>query len=330
MGSGETILLRVINSALNQELFFGVANHILTVVAVDAAYTKPFTTSVIMIAPGQTTDVLLTADQTPGHYYMAARAYNSANAPFDNTTTTAILEYKTAPRNAKKGKQSTPIFPRLPGFNDTNSAIAFTSRLRSPSKVKVPLQIDENLFFTVGLGLINCTNPNSPRCQGPNGTRFAASINNMSFVLPKRNSLMQAYYQGQPGIFTTDFPPVPPVKFDYTGNVSRGLWQPVKSTKLYKLKFGAKVQIVLQDTSIVTVEDHPMHLHGYHFAVIGSGFGNFNPQTDPARFNLIDPPYRNTIGTPPGGWVAIRFEADNPGNTENMHIHLIYLVWFQY
>ncbi|KAL9380122.1 hypothetical protein Peur_028604 [Populus x canadensis] len=321
VGSGETILLRVINSALNQELFFGVANHRLTVVAVDAAYTKPFTTSVIMIAPGQTTDVLLTADQTPGHYYMAARAYNSANAPFDNTTTTAILEYKTAPRNAKKGKQSTPIFPRLPGFNDTNSAIAFTSRLRSPSKVKVPLQIDENLFFTVGLGLINCTNPNSPRCQGPNGTRFAASINNMSFVLPKRNSLMQAYYQGQPGIFTTDFPPVPPVKFDYTGNVSRGLWQPVKSTKLYKLKFGAKVQIVLQDTSIVTVEDHPMHLHGYHFAVIGSGFGNFNPQTDPARFNLIDPPYRNTIGTPPGGWVAIRFEADNPG-IWFMHCHL--------
>ncbi|KAJ6878304.1 hypothetical protein NC651_030904 [Populus alba x Populus x berolinensis] len=265
----------------------------------------------IMIAPGQTTDVLLTADQTPGHYYMAARAYNSANAPFDNTTTTAILEYKTAPRNAKKGKQSTPIFPRLPGFNDTNSAIAFTSRLRSPSKVNVPLQIDENLFFTVGLGLINCTNPNSPRCQGPNGTRFAASINNMSF----------AYYQGQPGIFTTDFPPVPPVKFDYTGNVSRGLWQPVKSTKLYKLKFGAKVQIVLQDTSIVTVEDHPMHLHGYHFAVIGSGFGNFNPRKDPARFNLIDPPYRNTIGTPPGGWVAIRFEADNPG-IWLMHCHL--------
>ncbi|KAJ6758196.1 LACCASE-13 [Salix koriyanagi] len=322
VGSGETILLRVINSALNQELFFGVANHRLTVVAVDAAYTKPFTTSVIMIAPGQTTDVLLTADQTPGHYYMAARAYNTANAPFDNTTTTATLEYKTAPpRNAKKGKQSTPIFPRLPGFNDTNSAIAFTSRLRSPSRVEVPLQIDENLFFAVGLGLINCTNPNSPRCQGPNGTRFAASMNNMSFVLPTRNSLMQAYYQGQPGVFTTDFPPVPPVKFDYTGNVSRGLWQPVKATKLYKLKFGARVQIVLQDTSIVSVEDHPMHLHGYHFAVIGAGFGNFNPRTDPAKFNLIDPPYRNTIGTPPGGWVAIRFEADNPG-IWFMHCHL--------
>lgn len=301
---------------MNQELFFAVANHRLTVVAVDAAYTKPFTTSVIMIAPGQTTNVLLTADQTPGRYYMAARAYNTAqNAPFDNTTTTAILEYKSAPCNAKKGKSSPPpILPQLPAYNDTNTATAFTAQLRSPSQVKVPIQIDENLFFTVGLGLINCTNPNSPRCQGPNGTRFTASINNVSFVLPTRNSLMQAYYQGQPGIFTTDFPPVPPLQFDYTGNVSRGLWQPVPGTKLYKLKFGSKVQIVLQDTSIVTTEDHPMHLHGYQFAVVGMGFGNFNPTIDPSKFNLYDPPLRNTIGTPPGGWVAIRFVADNPGN----------------
>ncbi|KAF8068487.1 hypothetical protein N665_1148s0004 [Sinapis alba] len=319
---GETVQLRVINAGLNQELFFSVANHQLTVVETDSAYTKPFTTSVIMIGPGQTTNVLITANQRPGRYYMAARAYNSANAPFDNTTTTAILEYVNAPTRRGRGRgQIAPVFPVLPGFNDTATATAFTNRLRYWKRAPVPLQVDENLFFTVGLGLINCSNPNSPRCQGPNGTRFAASINNQSFVLPRRNSIMQAYYQGMPGIFTTDFPPVPPVQFDYTGNVSRGLWQPVKGTKAYKLKYKANVQIVLQDTSIVTPENHPMHLHGYQFYVVGSGFGNFNPRTDPARFNLFDPPERNTIGTPPGGWVAIRFVADNPG-AWFMHCHI--------
>ncbi|TYH59877.1 hypothetical protein ES332_D08G252400v1 [Gossypium tomentosum] len=325
--AGETILLRIINSALNQELYFGVANHKLTVVAVDASYTKPFTTNVIMIAPGQTTDVLLTADQPPARYYIAAHAYNTANAAFDNTTTTAILEYESAHYSAKGGKYLKPIFPQLPGFNDTATATAFTAQLRSPCKVKVPIEIDESLFFTVGLGLINCKNKNSPRCQGPNGTRFAASINNVSFVFPRSTSLMQAYYQGQPGVFTTDFPPVPPIQFDYTGNVSRGLWQPVKGTKLVKLKFGSKVQIVFQDTSIVTVEDHPMHIHGYDFYVVGSGFGNFDPKNDPAKFNLVDPPLRNTIGTPPGGWVAIRFVADNPG-IWLLHCHLdTHLPW---
>ncbi|XP_044483625.1 laccase-13 [Mangifera indica] len=324
---GETILLRIINSAMNQELFFGVANHKLTVVGVDSSYTKPFTTSVIMIGPGQTTNVLLKADQPPGRYYMAAHAYSTGNAPFDNTTTTAILEYKTAPCSSKKGKSSTPIFPKLPGFNDTATATAFSIQVKSLSAVEVPYVIDESLFFTVGLGLINCTNPNSPRCQGPNGTRFTSSMNNVSFVLPTVNSLMQAYYQGQRGVFTTDFPPVPPIQFDYTGNVSRGLWQPTKGTKLFKLKYGSRVQLVMQDTSIVTVEDHPMHLHGYEFYVVGSGFGNFNPSRDTATFNLVDPPRRNTIGTPPGGWVAIRFIANNPG-IWLMHCHIdAHLTW---
>lgn len=247
---------------------------------------------------------------------MAARAYQTAmNAAFDNTTTTAILEYKSASCNNKKGQPlSTPLLPILPAFNDTATSTAFTAGIRGLSQVNVFTNPDENLYFIVGLGLINCTNPSSPRCQGPNGTRFTASMNNISFVLPTTTSLMQAYYQNTPGIFTTDFPPVPTLQFNYTGNVPRGLWTPSRGTKLYKLKYGSRVQIVLQDTSIVTTENHPMHLHGFHFFVVGSGFGNFNPARDPANFNLVDPPVKNTIGTPPGGWVAIRFVADNPGN----------------
>ncbi|KAJ0718903.1 putative laccase [Helianthus annuus] len=38
---GETSLIRVINAALNQQLFFTIANHKLTVVGADASYVKP-------------------------------------------------------------------------------------------------------------------------------------------------------------------------------------------------------------------------------------------------------------------------------------------------
>ncbi|RVX22788.1 Laccase-3 [Vitis vinifera] len=152
-------------------------------------------------------------------------------------------------------------------------------------------------------------------------------MNNVSFVLPSSNSILQASYQGIPGVFTTDFPASPPLQFDYTGNVSRALWQPVRGTKVYKLKYGSTVQIVFQDTSIFTIENHPMHLHGYHFYVVALGFGNFNPVTDTAKFNLIDPPVRNTIGVPTGGWAVIRFVADNPG-TWLMHCHIdAHLTW---
>ena len=325
MDSGETNLIRVINAAMNQQLFFTIANHKLTVVGADAAYLKPFTTSVIMLGPGQTTDVLITANQPPARYYIAARAYASAQgAPFDNTTTTAILEYKTAPCPAK-GASAKPVSASLPAFNDTATATAFTTALQSPEKAPVPTDIDESLFFTVGLGLNRCpSGAKSSTCQGPNGTRFTASMNNVSFVLPSNFSLLQAHQQGIPGVFTTDFPASPPVKFDYTGNVSRSLWQPVPGTKLYKLKYGARVQVVLQGTSIFTTENHPIHLHGYDFYIIAEGFGNFNPKTDTSKFNLVDPPMRNTASVPVGGWAVIRFVADNPGKEDMKSLAIIY------
>ncbi|KAH6830905.1 laccase 5 [Perilla frutescens var. hirtella] len=297
--TGETNLLRVVNSALNQELFFKVANHKLTVVGADASYVKPFTTSVIMLGPGQTTDVLITADQPSNRYYIAARAYASAQgAPFDNTTTTAILQYESAPCRGGgiNCSSSKPVMPTMPAFNDTATVTAFTTSFRSPRKVEVPTNIDHNLLVTVGLGLNNCSRGTRPRnCQGPiNGTRFTASMNNASFVLPSNFSLLQAHQQGIPGVFTTDFPAKPPRQFDYTGNVSRSLWQPVRGTKTYKLKYGETVQVVLQGTSIFTAENHPIHLHGYDFYIVAEGFGNFNPSKDTAKFNLVDPPMRNT------------------------------------
>ncbi|XAR65980.1 Laccase [Bertholletia excelsa] len=328
INTGESHLLRVINAALNQQLFFTIANHEMTVVGADASYLRPFITSVIMLGPGQTTDVLITGDQPPARYYIAARAYASAQgAPFDNTTTTAILEYKAAPCPAK-GVSIKPVSAIFPNFNDTATATAFSTSLRSPEKALVPADIDENLFFTVGLGLMKCPQgAKSSTCQGPNGGRFAASMNNVSFVLPSNFSILQAHHHGVPGVFSNNFPPVPPRKFDYTGNVSQSLWQPAKGTEVYRLKYGARVQLVIQGTSIVTAENHPIHLHGYDFYIIAEGFGNFNPTTDTKKFNLVDPPMRNTASLPVGGWAVIRFVADNPG-AWIMHCHLdVHLTW---
>ncbi|CAN6380326.1 unnamed protein product [Urochloa humidicola] len=328
--SGETNLLRFINAALNTELFVSIAGHTMTVVGADASYTKPYSTSVLMIAPGQTTDVLVSFDQPPaGRYYLAARAYASAQGvPFDNTTTTAIFDYSTT----SSGDNTTPsvIMPTLPAYNDTAAAMAFTTSLRGLRKAELPSRVDESLFFTVGVGLFNCSSSGGQTCGGPNNTRFAASINNVSFVLPSTGvSILQAHYTDhQEGVFTADFPANPPVQFDYTaGNVSRALWQPVPGTKVYKLKYGAVVQVVLQGTNIFAGENHPIHIHGYDFYVLAQGFGNFHAETHSLLFNLDDPPMRNTVAVPVNGWAVIRFVADNPG-VWLMHCHLdVHITW---
>ncbi|GFZ01554.1 tetratricopeptide repeat (TPR)-like superfamily protein [Actinidia rufa] len=160
----------------------------------------------------------LTADQTPGGYYMAARACTTVqNAPFDDTTT-AILEYK----STNKGVPTRPTLPRLPANKHSYRNIIHNT-IQKSFKGQPKLRIVAAYLMQHSWGS-NCT------------TRY-------SYL------------------------------FD------RG---------------------------------HPIHLHGYHFYVVGQGFGNFDPRRDTAASNLIDPPQRNTIDVPIGGWAFIRFVADNP------------------
>ncbi|XP_073310984.1 laccase-17-like [Primulina huaijiensis] len=322
---GKTYLLRMINAALNDELFFSIANHSLTVVDADAVYVKPFKTNTILIAPGQTTNVLLrTKPKFPGAtFLMTARPYVTGPATFDNSTVAGILEYESKTLHSIGQMKTLPLYkPVLRPINDTSYASKFSKRLRSLATphfpANVPQKIDQHFFFTVGLGTSPCGR--NQTCQGPNGARLAASVSNISFIQPT-TALLQAHFTGQSrGVYSSDFPFSPLHWFNYTGNppnntmVSNG-------TKLMVLKFNTSVELVMQDTSILGAESHPLHLHGFNFFVVGQGFGNYDPKNDPKNFNLVDPVERNTVGVPAGGWVAIRFLADNPG-VWFMHCHL--------
>ncbi|GMY14514.1 laccase-17 [Fagus crenata] len=310
--AGKTYLLRLINAALNDELFFSIANHTITVVEVDAVYVKPFDTKIILITPGQTTNVLLkTKPYFPNATFLiAARPYATGLGTFDNSTVAGILEYEDVPSyfpHPKTSIKKLPLFkPTLPALNDTSFASNYTTRLRSLASAQypanVPQNVDKHFFFTIGLGSNPC--PKNQTCQGPNGTKFAASINNISFSSLPKTALLQSHFYGQSnGVYTTDFPSNPIIPFNYTGTPPNNTGV-INGTKVVTLCFNASVELVLQDTSILGAESHPLHLHGFNFFV----------------FNLIDPTERNTVGVPSGGWVAIRFLADNPG-VWLMHCH---------
>ncbi|XP_010262708.1 PREDICTED: laccase-7-like [Nelumbo nucifera] len=324
---GKTYLLRIINAALNTQLFFKIANHHLTVVSADASYTQPYKTDVVVVAPGQTTDVLLTADRPLGDYYMAARAYASAaGGQFDNTTTTGIVHYEGS-------TSSVPLMPVLPAFNDTPTAHRFYSNLTSLKttlNAHVADHVDERMFITVGLGLSACDR--NATCGGPNGLKFAASMNNQSFQLPSTLSMLQAFFSGVKGIYTEDFPDNPPVVFDYTNtnpnnSFNPSLYMTEKNTRVKKLRYNSTVEIVFQNTALIGVENHPIHLHGFNFLVLAQGFGNYNPVRDRKKFNFVNPQERNTIAVAVGGWAVVRFKANNPG-VWIMHCHLdVHLPW---
>ncbi|CAN4100983.1 unnamed protein product [Withania somnifera] len=296
--SGKTYMLRIINAALNDDLFFRIANHTMTIVEADASYVKPFETDTILITPGQTTNVLLKTHYNPQQttFVMAARPYFTGQGTFDNSTIAGFLIYDNhhyLPSSNNISIKNLPI-PTLPPINATSFVANFTNKFRALASAKfpanVPRNVDKHFFFTVGLGSNPC--PKNQTCQ----------------------------------VYTSDFPSVPLLPFNYTGtppnntDVSNG-------TKVVVLPFNTSVEVVMQGTSILGAESHPLHLHGYNFYVVGQGSGNFDPKKDPAKYNLVDPVDRNTVGVPSGGWIAIRFLADNPG-AWLMHCHFdVHLSW---
>ncbi|KAI9098547.1 hypothetical protein K1719_025172 [Acacia pycnantha] len=317
---GKTYLLRMVNAAMNLFLFVSVSNHKLTLVGTDGSYTRQLTRDYIVIAPGQTMDVLLHANQKPNHYYMAARAYSSGvGVPFDNTTATAIIQYS---GKYNTTSSSSPSLPDLPYYNDTDAAFKFYSSIRGlPDKFPhiVPANYSTNIVTTLSINTFPCRKGQT--CNGPNTTRLASSMNNISFVTPSID-ILEAYYYHINGVFGWRFPTFPPLMFNFTADyLPLELEIPRKGTEVKVLRFGARVQVVFQGTNLVAGIDHPMHLHGFSFYVVGYGKGNFNEQMHTKDFNLIDPPLVNTVAVPKNGWAAVRFTATNPG-VWFMHCHL--------
>lgn len=115
------------------------------------------------------------------------------------------------------------------------------------------------------------------------------------------------------GVYTEDFPDRPE-DFDYTGDTGDFEENPIVGTRVMSVEYGDAVEIVFQGTNVGNPENHPMHVHGYNFYLVGSDNGNFN-SSSPATFNLKDPAEVNTFGVPKKGWLAIRFWAKNPGTS---------------
>jgi laccase len=291
-----TVLLRVINAALNTHLFFKVAGHNFTVVAVDACYTANYTTDTLVLAPGNTVDALIFTDAAPGSYYMAVQPHDTLSPSTmdtsdDDSTATAILLYNGTSATA------TPAMPTMPTSSDTTTANNFYFGLRGLA-AEVPSPVDVNMTIELGLGQLPC-DATQTSCAG---NSFAAAMNGVSFRLPTGMSLLEAQFNRTPGVYTADFPDgVPP-----NGTAM------VEGTKVRSVPYNSTVEIVLQNPTALPAENHPIHLHGFNFFVLAQGLGTFTPGNTSA-YNLVDPVARNTIAVPTGGWAVIRFLANNPG-----------------
>ena len=111
--------------------------------------------------------------------------------------------------------------------------------------------------------------------------------------------------------------------------------QPLAGTPLVETTEGQIIDIVMQnlpagslggiDLNRTNEEQHPMHIHGHHVYVVGSGPGLFSDlvgsEAIEPYLNYNSPSLRDTVTLPKGGWVLMRFKSSNPGIWP-LHCHI--------
>lgn len=328
---GKTYLLRVINAALFSEYFIKIAGHKFTVVAADANYVTPYATDVIVIAPGETMDALVIADAAPvGRYYMAAQPIQ---APPPDTQTPEFATRGTVRyyQHQHTRNNDDAVAPDMPDQHDTIKSFYFHGNLtglrqRQRQRARVPARADERLLVTLGLGSI-CRLPGRRSCKRGDHpeSMVVANMNNVSFHdAAAAAPLLEAHYYhrrgGNGGVGTAGLPDRPPSAFNYTdpalipfGPQEMRLEPTRRATAVRRFRHGAVVDVVFQSTAMLQGDSNPMHLHGHDMFVLAQGIGNYDAATDEGKYNLVNPPRKNTVLVPNLGWAAIRFVADNPG-----------------
>ncbi|KAF9162527.1 ferroxidase fet3 [Actinomortierella ambigua] len=119
---------------------------------------------------------------------------------------------------------------------------------------------------------------------------FRPTFNNITYVKPKVPSLYTALSMG---------------------NLSSNAVVYGKHTLPMIIKHNTWTEVILNNNDAA---DHPFHLHGHAFHIVGRSKGGIhNPNTPFPYYNLTNPLRRDTVMVPAMTSLAIRFPADNPG-----------------
>ncbi|KAL5580037.1 hypothetical protein UlMin_012479 [Ulmus minor] len=290
----KTYRLRIASTTALASLNLAIGNHKIVVVEADGNYLQPFAVDDLDIYSGESYSVLIKTDQNPLNNYWLSIGVRGREPKTPQGLT--LLNYR--PNSASKLPLSRP--PVTPKWDDYNHSKSFTNKIFAlMGSPKPPRKTNRRII------LLNTQNK-------INGfTKWA--INNVSLVLPPTPYLGSIKYGLKNGFDQQN----PPENFAANYDIMKPPVNPnsTHGSGVYTFALNVTVDVILQNANALNAnvsEIHPWHLHGHDFWVLGYGEGKFSPK-DARKFNLKNPPLRNTVVIFPYGWTALRFVTDNPG-----------------
>lgn len=354
--AGNRYRLRLISNAiLNCPIVVNVEGHSLTVIASDGNPLVPVNASSVVVYPGERWDVVLAAEHgKSGYYWMSF--FGGVDCVETKAHQYALLQYEDGTEGSTMLGPATTQDPLDLSFKRTlNRKPEYT--MQPPPGVQVNSINRACTDQLLCVASLRAHHPMPPEAMVPaaNFTYYLAfemnrihnahfysrsyynfdlmpeeqqiptpQINNLTFANPATPLLLGGGSEGD--MCNVESPPV-----------GRSCHQDYcECLHMYTIPLGATVDLVLIDEGQYGDENHPIHMHGEYFWVLAQDRPNdvddaFITRSQVMEMdeqglierNLVDPPYKDTVTIPDGGYSVVRFTANNPGYWL-LHCHLLF------
>ncbi|KAI8514095.1 hypothetical protein Bbelb_084190 [Branchiostoma belcheri] len=323
---GHKIRMRLIHAGGDHVFKVSIDQHALRVVASDGHDINPLAVDAIIVSPGERFDFEIDAGASPNSYWIRAetlREGSCVTCTWDNIEITpddiveetrAVLVYQNSSSDqdpTSEPRNCTPenpcVFLNCPfgGYPEDRQivCISIANTSSPPSSQGGAVEDDDVVEYFLNLGF-----------------RVGSNINGHRFV-PSTAPLYQSPSTNM----------ITPCPTDCQG---------CKCTHILNLPFNKTIQLVLAGyitTSTGFPAHHNVHIHGYTFDVVATGYPSFNSTTGifthsnpdvvcsnelctavkwrqgSPSLKVKNAPRKDTVILPARGYTVVRFRSDNPG-----------------
>ncbi|KAL5997264.1 L-ascorbate oxidase [Asimina triloba] len=295
MEAGKTYRYRFCNVGLKNSFNVRIQGHQMKLVEMEGSHTVQNVYNSLDIHLGQCLSVLVTADQEPKSYYIAA------STRFTKTvlSATAVIHYKgsTAPGSAAPPPSSDIPTGPIGWAWSLNQFRSFRWNLTASAARPNPQG-------SYHYGNINITRTiRIANSAGKVDGKLRYAVNGASFTEPDTPLKLAEYYSIGPKVFEYNAISDDP---SFLGDSPQQLkMQPI----VVNGTFRDFVEIIFENRE-KSVQS--WHLNGYSFFAVGMEPGRWAPEKR-KNYNLLDAVSRHTIQVYPNSWTAVMLTLDNAG-----------------
>ncbi|XP_045468970.1 laccase-4-like isoform X1 [Harmonia axyridis] len=321
---------RIINAGfLNCPIQLSIDSHTLNVISSDGYDFKNMTSDSIVTYAGERFDFILNADQEEDVYWMRFGGLMDCDERFTSAHQVAVLQYEDPSINDDMYPKDVPTYTKArrdgkqvnPLNQGTESSASFVTAPEIESLHDWDESLRETPDFAYYISYDFYRKDNHHFHKAPYYGFSNITKNDMLLLTPQLNYISMKFL---PLSLLTQRDEI---REDMVCNETTVRDMDCRNSycecpHIINIDLNAVVELIIIDKGFAYDANHPFHLHGHAFRVVAMEKLGQNTTAEEVyrldkagkiRRNLVNPPWKDTVTVPDGGYTIVRFHATNPG-----------------